>query len=69
MGRVAGQMIEMIYGLLKQDAEILSHLPPGAEPPDPICYDPEIHRRHVNGDYRLLKNHQADRKLLLLPSL
>lgn len=68
VGRVAGQMIEMIYGLLKQDAEVLSHLSPGAAPPDPICYDPEVHQRHINGDYHPLKNSQMDRKLIRWPS-
>jgi len=68
VGRVAGQMIEMIYGLLKQDAELLSHLPAGVEPPDPICYDPEVHERHVNGAYCPLKNSQPHRKLLRLPA-
>src|SRR5262249_24534585 len=29
IGRVAGQMIEAIYALLKRDAEVLSKIPPG----------------------------------------
>lgn len=68
VGRVAGQMIEMIYALLKLDAEVLSQVPPGAVAPEPICYDPEVHQRHVNGDYRPLKNSQPDRKLIRLPT-
>jgi hypothetical protein len=68
MGRIAGQMIEMIYALLKQDAEILNRVPPGAVAPEPICYDPEVHQRHVNGAYRPLKNGQLDRKLIRLPA-
>lgn len=68
MGRIAGQMIEMIYALLKQDAEVLSRVPPGAVPPAPLCYDPEVHQRHVNGKYRPLKNHQPERKLIRLPT-
>lgn len=67
VGRVAGQIIEMVYALLKQDAEVLSQLPPGVEPPEPICYDPEVHQRHVNGAYRPLKNQQPHRKLIRLP--
>lgn len=67
VGRVAGQMIEMIYALLTQDAEIVSRVPPGIEPPEPLCYDAEVHQRHINGGYRPLKNHQSDRKLIRLP--
>lgn len=67
MGRIAGQMIELIYALLKQDAAVLSRVPPGAEPPEPICYDPEVHQRHVNGEYRPLKNRPPERKLIRLP--
>jgi hypothetical protein len=67
MGRIAGQMIEMIYALLKQDAEILSQLGPSEEPPDPILYDPEIHQRHRNGAYRPLKPVPSQRKVLRLP--
>lgn len=65
--RIAGQMTEMIYALLKQDAEILSRVPPGQEPPPPILYDPELHQRHRNGEYRPLKNTPPHRKVLRLP--
>jgi transposase len=65
--RIAGQMTEMIYALLKQDAEILSKVPPGQEPPPPILYDPELHQRHRNGEYRPLKNTPPHRKMLRLP--
>jgi hypothetical protein len=68
MGRVAGQIIEMVYALLKQDAEVLSQVPPSAIPPAPLCYDADIYQRHVNGAYRPLKNSQSARKLILLPS-
>jgi transposase len=67
VGRIAGQMIEMIYALLKQDAEIVSRVPLGVEPPEPICYDPKVHQRHINGGYHPLKNSQPDRKLIRLP--
>lgn len=46
MGRLAGQITEMIYGLLKKDAEVLRKAPNGQEPPAPTLYDPEIHRAH-----------------------
>lgn len=65
--RIAGQMTEMIYALLKQDAEVLNKTPPGETPPDPILYDPELHQRHRNGEYRPLKNTPPHRKVLQLP--
>jgi len=52
IGRIAGQIISVIYVLLKSDQEILSKLPAGAEPPDPRFYDPEIHRQHRSGQYQ-----------------
>jgi hypothetical protein len=67
IGRVAGQMIEMLYALLKQDAEILSQVPEGEPPPDPILYDREVHRRHRNGEYRPIKNAPRHRKVIRLP--
>ncbi len=67
MGRIAGQMIEMIYALLKQDAEILSQLRSGEEPPDPIVYDPEVHKRHRNGEYRPIATVAHQRKVIRLP--
>lgn len=67
MGRIAGQMIEMIYALLKQDAEILSRFGPGDELPDPILYDPEVHKRHRNGAYRPLTNVPRQGKVIRLP--
>ncbi len=45
----------MIYALLKTDAETLSHLAPGAKPPEPMLYDPQVHKDHRNGHYHALK--------------
>jgi hypothetical protein len=56
IGRVAGQMTEAIYALLKRDAELLSKVPAGQEPPAPLLYDPEVHQRHRQGQYRPLKS-------------
>jgi transposase len=56
IGRVAGQMTEAIYALLKRDAEVLSKVLPGQEPPAPLLYDPEVHRKHRQGQYRPLKS-------------
>lgn len=54
-GHIAGRLITLIYALLKKDYETLSHLAPGAKPPEPILYDPEIHQRHRQGQYQALK--------------
>ena len=67
MSGVAGQMIEMMYALLRPDAEILSRVPPGEMRPDPIIYDSELHKRHRNGEYRPIKNAPRFRKVLQLP--
>lgn len=67
IGRIAGQMIEMVYALLKQDAEILSLIAPGVIPPPPILYDAELHQRHCTGEYRPLKNAPPQRKVIRLP--
>ncbi len=66
-GRIAGQMASMIYALLKTDQETLSKVPPGQEPPAPILYDPEVHRKHQEGHYRSLKLGTQPRKILQLP--
>jgi hypothetical protein len=52
LGHVIGRLITLIYALLRQDDEMLSHLPLGVGPPDPILYDPELHKRHRSGHYR-----------------
>jgi hypothetical protein len=56
IGRVAGQMIEAIYALLKRDAELLSRIPQGQEPSPPLLYHPEVRQRHRQGQYRPLKS-------------
>ena len=43
IGRIAGQMVSVIYTLLKQDADLLDHAPDPSHLPDPQLYDPEIH--------------------------
>ncbi len=52
MGRIAGQIISVIFVLLKRDQETLSQLSFGTKPPEPILYDPKIHRQHREGHYR-----------------
>jgi hypothetical protein len=68
MGRVAGQLIEAMYALLKTDAEVLSKVPKGKEPPPPLLYDPERHRRHREGHYEPLKVSARRSVLTLLPN-
>ncbi|WP_338246605.1 IS110 family transposase [Dictyobacter halimunensis] len=55
IGRLAGQMLSVIYALLKKDYELLDQLPLGATLPEPQLYDPEIHRKHRQGHYRPTK--------------
>ncbi|GHO60563.1 IS110 family transposase [Ktedonobacter robiniae] len=59
IGHVIGRLITLIYALLKQDDEMLSHLPPGTEPPEPILYDPDLHKSHRNGHYRPIRKEHA----------
>ena len=68
IGRIAGQMTSMIFALLKTDQETLSRVPSGENPPPPMLYDPEVHRRHQEGSYRSLKPGTQPRKILRLPS-
>jgi Transposase IS116/IS110/IS902 family len=56
IGRVAGQLSEAIYALLKRDAEVMSKVLPGQEPPAPLLYDPAVHRAHRPGHYRPLQS-------------
>lgn len=58
----------MIYALLKTDQETLSQVPSGQEPPPPMLYDRETHRKHQEGFYRSLKPSVQPRKILQLPS-
>ncbi|GHO60569.1 hypothetical protein KSB_90440 [Ktedonobacter robiniae] len=68
-GRVAGQMIETMYALLKLDAEVLSNVPNGQEPPAPTLYDPDVHRRHREGHYQPLKSSPRKASITLLPPI
>jgi hypothetical protein len=47
VGRIAGDIITLIYVLLKKDYDLLQSLPPGQEPPDPTLYDRELHAKHL----------------------
>lgn len=68
MGRLAGQITEMIYALLKKDAETLRKVPQGQEPPPPLLYDPEVHRAHRQGKYRSMKPKTPSTNIVQLPT-
>jgi hypothetical protein len=48
LGRIAGQLITVIFTLLKRDQERALK---GGKLPEPALYDPEIHHRHRAGQY------------------
>lgn len=64
VGHVIGRLIGLMYALLRQDYERLSHLPPGAEPPEPVLYDPELHKQHRTGHYRPIRKEQATNRIV-----
>jgi transposase len=55
IGHVAGRLITLVYALLRYDYEVVNHLAPGTDPPEPMLYDPEVHHRHRTGHYQPLK--------------
>jgi transposase len=68
IGHVIGRLITLIYALLKQDDEMLKHLAPGTPPPEPMLYDPELHRRHRTGHYQPLKKKLPENRIVHLQS-
>ncbi len=68
IGPVAGRLIFLIYALLKKEQEVLSHLAPGAEPPAPLLYDPELHRQHRTGHYQPLKRRAPRNRIVQISS-
>ena len=67
IGRIAGQIISVIYALLKKDQEMLSNLSPGTKPPAPQLYDVQVHRRHREGHYHSSSSHKKPHQLIQLP--
>lgn len=63
IGRIAGQIAAMVYALLKTDYELLSQLGSDQEPPDPLLYDPEVHKHHREGGYKPLKPRRYKQEL------
>ena len=68
VGHVIGRLITLIYALLKQDDETLSHLAPGAQPPEPVLYDPELHRHHRTGHYQPLRKSLPENRIVQVQS-
>ena len=67
MGRIAGQMISIIFMLLKRDSETLGKLPFGAKLPEPVLYNTEIHRQHRAGHYRAFTQQKPSNVIELPP--
>src|SRR5947209_19750724 len=55
IGHVLGRLITLIHALLRQDHEMLSHLAPETSAPEPVPYDPEMHRHHRSGHHQPLR--------------
>ena len=68
LGHVIGRLITLIYALLKQDDEMLRHLAPGTQPPEPVLYDPELHRHHRTGHYQPLRKKQPENRIVHVQS-
>ncbi len=64
LGHVIGRLITLIYALLRQDYETLSHLTPGKEPPEPVLYDPELHKHHRAGHYRPIRQEHGSNRMV-----
>jgi len=68
LARIAGQMVSTIYALLKRDAELLARCAPGRLPPEPMLYDPTVHRAHREGHYRASKPQRSRSIITALPA-
>jgi hypothetical protein len=66
VGHVIGRWITLISALLKQDDETLSRLAPGTPPPEPVLYDPELHRHHRTGHYHPLRKKLPENQIVLV---
>lgn len=66
LGHIIGRLITLIFALLKKDYEVISRLVPGAGPPPPTLYDPELHRQHRTGHYSPLRKEGAKNRIVQL---
>jgi transposase len=64
IGHVAGRLITLIYALLRYDYEVVNHLAPGADPPTPVLYDPDLHKQHRSGHYQPLKRRTRENRIV-----
>lgn len=67
VGRIAGQMLSLIYGLLKQDQEVLRHIAVGQQAPAPVLYSVERHKADRSGGYCASKQQHLPGDLVQLP--
>jgi hypothetical protein len=51
VGRVAGQLVTVLFTLLKRDQEAVAQANGTPLLPEPLVYDPVLHRRHRAGLY------------------
>ena len=68
LGRIAGQLVSIIYALLKRDAELLASCPPSQLLPEPALYDPVVHHAHRSGHYRPSKPTRSPSVIVALPT-
>jgi Transposase IS116/IS110/IS902 family len=68
IGHVIGRLITLIYALLKQDDETLRHRAPGTQPPEPVPYDPVLHRHHRTGHYQPLRKKLPENRIIHVQS-
>lgn len=66
VGRIAGQIISMIYGLLRAEVELRARMPAGAPLPEPQVYEQAIHHAHRTGAYRSMKPRTAPARIVQL---
>jgi len=67
IARIAGQICRMIYAFLKADADLWASTPHGTEPPEPMLFDPAIHKAHIDGGYKPMKPDALPPEIIQLP--
>lgn len=67
LGRIAGQMISLMYGLLRADVELRARTPAHESLPEPQVYDPATHHAHQTGAYQSMKLRGRPLQLVHLP--
>ncbi|GAC1312822.1 MAG: hypothetical protein NVSMB27_49100 [Ktedonobacteraceae bacterium] len=66
-GRIAGQMLTMVFAFLKHDQEIIRGTPVTEPLPPPMLYDRAVHELHRTGKYRPLKPRRRPAPVIQLP--